>query len=204
MVKPRSVAFRMRGYVGLAVMLPTVAVVLASRPRVPPDGWSALAMDGAGWVFFCAAIFLRISSILFVGGRKGETLIRSGPYSACRNPLYLGSICLATASAFYMHSVLLLAAVLPAAGFYVLLVVPAEERQLAAAFPREWQEYRANVPRLWPRLVWRVEHEYLQIELRSVRNELYRVLGMASIPLLARVVTQLRVQSWWPAQFTLP
>jgi protein-S-isoprenylcysteine O-methyltransferase Ste14 len=82
---------------------------------------------------------------------KNEVLATSGPYAHTRNPLYLGSIILAigfliAARSWWLH---LIAAVI-----VVVIYVPvirSEEAFLRQRFP-EFEDYAAQVPRLFPRL----------------------------------------------------
>jgi protein-S-isoprenylcysteine O-methyltransferase Ste14 len=83
--------------------------------------------------------------------QKNEQLTTSGPYAYTRNPLYLGSLIMASGFAVAALSwtvaaivtVILLAIYLP--------VIRSEEEFLRARFP-EFESYSRNVPRLFPRL----------------------------------------------------
>ncbi len=82
--------------------------------------------------------------------RKNEQLTVSGPYAYTRNPLYLGSLALATGFALAARSwwiALITVALL--FGIY-FPVIGAEEKFLRARFP-EFEEYARRVPRLFPR-----------------------------------------------------
>lgn len=83
--------------------------------------------------------------------RKNEALAISGPYAYTRNPLYLGSILIASGFAVAAHNwwvgvlfvIMLLAIYLP--------VIRSEEEFLRGKFP-EFEAYARAVPRLLPRL----------------------------------------------------
>jgi protein-S-isoprenylcysteine O-methyltransferase Ste14 len=83
--------------------------------------------------------------------KKNEVLTVTGPYAYTRNPLYFGSLVLATGFVIASRSwwvalvvvVLLFAIYLP--------VIRSEEDFLRARFP-EFAEYERHVPRLFPRL----------------------------------------------------
>jgi len=203
MAKPRSLGFRLRGVAGIVAFLPLIAALAVSRPWIT-DPWAGLAMDAAAWIFFSAGVYLRLSSIVFVGGRKGKSLVTNGPYSSCRNPLYLGSLMIALSAALFLHCLSGLGAIILAGAFYVAVVIPSEERQLSDAFPEEWKQYVATVPRLIPRLAWNSGTERIEVDLRALRNESFRVLGMGTIPLLVTLHWHFHAQTWWPAWFVLP
>ncbi len=205
MAKPKDRTFRLRGWMGAAIGFPSAAAILLSRPFVPFGTWAGVACDAAGWAFLALGLSLRLSSILFVGGRKGKELVTTGPYSHCRNPLYLGSLMLALSIAAFLHSLSLVAAMLVTAAFYLWAVIPSEESQLSALFPEEWKAYVARVPRIEPRgfpLTW--GRDRLEVDLRAFRNESLRALGMLAVPLLAVLLNHGRAQAWWPKLWWLP
>jgi len=82
--------------------------------------------------------------------QKNEQLTTTGPYAYTRNPLYLGSLILATGFAIAARSlwvalvlvILFLAIYLP--------VIRAEEKYLEERFP-EFASYAGRVPRMLPR-----------------------------------------------------
>jgi hypothetical protein len=83
---------------------------------------------------------------------KGRELETSGPYRWTRNPLYVGSFLIglgasiASASAWVTLAFFILFAAI------YLPVMHREERELAAAFPDAFPDYRRAVPMFWPRL----------------------------------------------------
>jgi protein-S-isoprenylcysteine O-methyltransferase Ste14 len=84
--------------------------------------------------------------------RKHKQLAVSGPYAFTRNPLYLGSVLLATGFSVASHSwksTLLLAAYL--AIFYPV-VIRREQAELKTLYGPAFEEYASQVPAFWPRL----------------------------------------------------
>lgn len=49
------------------------------------------SVEDFGRVLIAICILGRCWCTLYIGGRKGETLVSVGPYSLCRNPLYFFS-----------------------------------------------------------------------------------------------------------------
>ena len=102
-----------------------------------------------GAVFAIAGLTLRALASGHV--KKNEELTISGPYAYTRNPLYFGSLVLAIGFVVAARS-WWIAVILLAMFFVVYLpVIRAEEAFLDARFPN-FQEYRRNVPRLFPRV----------------------------------------------------
>jgi protein-S-isoprenylcysteine O-methyltransferase Ste14 len=80
---------------------------------------------------------------------KDQQLATSGPYAYTRNPLYLGTLLVATGLALACRTVLLGALF---AGVFLLIYLPAimlEEQHLRELFP-EYAEYASRVPVLIP------------------------------------------------------
>jgi protein-S-isoprenylcysteine O-methyltransferase Ste14 len=103
-----------------------------------------------------AGIFITIVGLLIralASGhvKKNEELTTSGPYAYTRNPLYLGSLVLATGFVVASRS-WIIAAIAAVLLFAIYLpVISGEENFLRSQFP-EFEEYSQHVPRLFPRV----------------------------------------------------
>ena len=112
--------FRWRGTVAALILLPSVILTVFSTPLVAESSWLAHGIDVLAWVTFVAGAALRFWATLYIGGRKETVLVTDGPYSVCRNPLYLGSFLLAVAAALFLNSLVCLVAVSIVALIYML------------------------------------------------------------------------------------
>lgn len=111
-----------------------------SRPRWP---WIA-----GGAVLIVSGIAIRALASGHI--RKNLGVTTTGPYAYTRNPLYLGSLLIATGFLIAARNPwIALAAVLIFLFIYVP-VIRAEEKYLMSRFP-EYSEYAARVSRLLPR-----------------------------------------------------
>ena len=92
----------------------------------------------------------RLWCVIYVFGRKSKLLCQEGPYSICRNPLYiftfLGALGVATAS----NRIVLIVCFASIYCFYYFLVVKFEEKRLSQLFGREYETYCARVHRFLP------------------------------------------------------
>ena len=88
----------------------------------------------------------------YIAGRKDVNLVTVGPYSVCRNPLYLFSIIGAAGVGAQFGSVTITVLVGVIAWLVFDLVAREEERSLEAAFGQAYQAYCMRVPRFRPRL----------------------------------------------------
>ena len=104
---------------------------------------------------------IRIYGVRFAGGATrtrevgAPSLCTSGPYSRCRNPLYLGNmiiycgVVLIAGGKFMLH---LLLFVFTFFTFQYCMIISLEEETLMKLFGNEYQLYRESVPRLFPRI----------------------------------------------------
>jgi protein-S-isoprenylcysteine O-methyltransferase Ste14 len=113
-------------------------------------------IEAVGLGLLILAIVGRTWCSLYIAGRKKETIVDVGPYSVCRNPLYLFSfIGAAGAGAQFGSFVAALAALLATIGVFTI-VVRQEERFLAQKFGETYLAYKSRVPRFLPNLrLWR-------------------------------------------------
>ncbi len=113
--------------------------------RARPEWWSL----ATGSAVALAGVWVRAISSGHV--KKNEELATTGPYAYTRNPLYFGSIVIAVGFALAsLRWEIALALVIMFAAIYIP-VIRGEERFLSAHFAN-YAEYRAQVPRLLPRL----------------------------------------------------
>ena len=132
---------------------------IATRSRVPLG-----FLFAAGYLWFARPTWISVlvgSLIVAVGLgirtvasghiRKNAQLAVAGPYAHTRNPLYLGSIIMALGFIIASRNLWIGLAAFVMFLFIYVPVIQAEEGYLRSAFP-EYQEYSAQVPRLWPRL----------------------------------------------------
>ncbi|MBL8830498.1 MAG: isoprenylcysteine carboxylmethyltransferase family protein [Planctomycetaceae bacterium] len=195
---------RRRATVALLMLTPALFATLGSpSPLVLHSGWGLLA-NVLGWLLFLSGAALRFWATLYVGGRKGDALVDSGPYSITRNPLYLGSILIALSCGCFLHSATLLAAMIPAGVMYLWFTLQSEARRLREKHGSRYDDYCRRVPMLWPD--WRQwqSEATLEVDLHCLHIEAFRALRWLSVPLVTIVVMQLRTASWWPVWFNVP
>ncbi len=163
-----------------AVPFAFAALLLFWFQRAEPD-WE-------GVLLVCAGEGLR----LWAAGhlRKDQVLTTGGPYAFVRNPLYIGSLTIATGFALMLRSFLLLVPLL--CGFVLAYRAETrrEEKVLRQKFGSAFDQYRGAVPAWIPRL-----SRYPQASLepfrwrRVLRNREYSaVLGILLLFLAADLI----------------
>lgn len=199
-----SWAFRSRGLVGALLGLAFGTLAVFSPPLLAEARWERVPLEILGWLTFFAGAGLRFWATLYIGGRKRLIVVTEGPYSICRNPLYLGTFLIALSVAIILQSLTFLACVFVGAVFYALATVPAEERYLNQHLGEAYVRYCSEVPRFLPRLGAFTTPPTIVISVRALRLECCRAARWVMLPVIADLVCRLRCEAWWPHWIPLP
>lgn len=118
---------------------------------------------GVGWhhvnlhsdIIFAGAIailLLGLSIRSWAAGtiQKNRELAKSGAYSLCRHPLYLGSFLMISGVCLGTHPLINFPIVAPIVAVIYLCSIRSEEVVLSQLFASDWPNYSANTPRLIP------------------------------------------------------
>ncbi|HJT31302.1 MAG TPA: isoprenylcysteine carboxylmethyltransferase family protein [Pirellulales bacterium] len=199
-----SWAFRSRGLVGSLLVLAFGGLVLFSPPATIDARWGKVMIEALGWAVFVAGAALRFWATLYIGGRKRLVLVCEGPYSLCRNPLYVGTFLIALSAAVMLASVTFAAGIVIGAIFYAWATVPAEERYLAGQLGEPYLRYCRQVPRFCPRFSGFTTAATINVSVRSLWNECRRAARWIWLPVVVEAVSRLRGEAWWPRWLNLP
>lgn len=199
-----SLGERARQPVGWVVLAAGAASIALSH-----SAWSLHhavheAIEEAGALLIGACIVGRVFCTLYIGGRKNAQLVRHGPYSVTRNPLYVSS--LAGATGVGLSSASLVVGGL--FGFAVWLLLSAairgEERRLLERFGPEYAAYQREVPRWIPNpSLWR-DAPALAIEPRLVGRRLVEGLALLATVPVVEILEQLHEAGALPFYVALP
>jgi len=158
MIQVGAFIFRYRNVLGPVVLV--LALVL-SHPAYP-FGRSDLntLFDLVGVAVALMGQILRGATIgyqyIIRGGRNrrvyAETLVDTGIFALCRNPLYVGNLLIAVGFTLVVHSYAFYFILLPGVAFAYIAIVAAEEAYLRQKFGQQYEDYMRRVPRWWPRL----------------------------------------------------
>ena len=144
----KTFAERNRRSISWVITLPLLGYLLVT----PIHEASLLSpfMEYGGFVLLIIAAVGRIWTSLYICGRKDAQLITDGPFSLCRNPLYLFSFI--GAEGFVLAAENPLLAVLMPLLFwgYYYFVIKGEEDRLAKIFGPRYEAYCKTTPRILP------------------------------------------------------
>ena len=143
---------------GLSVVL--FGIVCVSYSRWPSDGLTHTLIESSGLMAIMAAIAGRLWSTLYIGGKKSAVLVKDGPYSVTRNPLYFFSL-VGVAGVGAQTGSILAALFFVSVAFVVFNVtISKEEAFLSDRFGESYKNYLISTPRMIPQpSLWRDRHE---------------------------------------------
>jgi protein-S-isoprenylcysteine O-methyltransferase Ste14 len=146
-----------------AIYLALIAATAVIGPKAVPPG-AYYIFNILGFILVALACLGRIWCSVFIAGHKDEMLVTSGPYAACRHPLYALSVVGALGLGLTSKSLLLGVLVVVLIAALVVYAASCEEQFLADAFPEEFKAYIAATPNLWwPRLHKATLPEHLDV-----------------------------------------
>lgn len=187
-----------RGRITRALVCVVVVASIFSAPLTLDRSWLDLGLNAAGFLVWLLGGSLRFWATLYIGGRKGRTVVDEGPYSLCRNPLYVGSLLLAISAAIFLQSPSFAVAILLLMTLYARGTVPGEERTLHEKLGQPYAAYAARVPRYWPRLRGYHGSSSVDVNLQALRREYRRAMLWLWLPWIGELTLWLQHQAWWP------
>lgn len=148
---PGSLIFRVRNYIFPILYL---TLFIPSAPIGMP-----YIQTAAGIIFLGFGIWIRSVTIgleyIVRGGRNrrihASHLVTGGIYATCRNPMYLGNLCILAGFGFLSDSLLFMAIFFPAFIVIYLFIIKAEEFFLLSAFGNAYDAYKDRTPILIPK-----------------------------------------------------
>jgi protein-S-isoprenylcysteine O-methyltransferase Ste14 len=191
-------AERRRATIALAIIAPFAIAAIFSAPSIEPTSAAGMALKAIAYLLFVLGGACRFWATLYIGGRKGRGVVREGPYSMMRNPLYLASFLLALSAVVFVQDLGLLIGFTIAAVTYITVTIPSEERRLASKLGEEYQRYCREVPRFLPRSSLFAASTTLLVDWHCLATEGRRALRWIWIPVAGELIGVLRIQPWWP------
>tara|TARA_S200000501_G_scaffold25072_2_gene21745 strand:- start:42622 stop:43203 length:582 start_codon:yes stop_codon:yes gene_type:complete len=146
----RKILFKFRSYTPLPIVVPLIYFSFLKSPYY----W-------IGLIFIFIGEFIRFLSVRYAGGvtrtRKvgAPKLCTSGPYAYTRNPLYVGNVIIYFGFVYFSGGNYMLELSLGVLIFFLFQyanIISLEEETLTQLFGKDYDEYKENVPRIFPRI----------------------------------------------------
>lgn len=181
------------------LFLAFVPLILFTRPAWAEGSVALESLRLAGVLLIFVAIFGRFWSILYIGSSKNRRVVDIGPYSICRNPLYLFSTVGSAGFGLLLGSVVL--AVVIGGAFATVLYITArrEEEYLRSVFGADYDSYAERVPRLLPDPRLFTTPERIEVSVPQLRTNLRDALVFLALLPLVKLVGMLRAWAQLPA-----
>ena len=180
-----------------------LALVAVSDGRFM-QGACSLPAQSAGFLLVAGAVLWRLWTTLFIAGRKDEQLVRDGPFSQCRHPLYLGSIVGSAGIGLTTLSLSLTIALPLAIGAIVFVAARREDAALLAAHGDAWRNYKDAVPAFLPNSLWQRSPERITVPVSIYGKAFLDAASFLGLWLLVLLLESLRAGGAWPSLLRLP
>ena len=145
----------------------------------------------------------RLWCSLYIAGYKTGTLITEGPYSMCRNPLYLFSFIGALGVGFTSKTLLIPIIVLFAFAAYYPFVIKSEEAGLVELHKNKFKAYFDRVPRFFPRISYLSEPEEYIVKPIVFRKHIFDAIWFIWIVGIMGIIEALHELKIIPALFKI-
>ncbi|WP_164768911.1 isoprenylcysteine carboxylmethyltransferase family protein, partial [Mesorhizobium sp. M7A.F.Ca.US.005.03.2.1] len=166
------------------------------------DGHETIEFFGFCLVLVC--VVGRLWSILYVGGKKNEELVSTGPFSTTQNPLYFFSTVGAVGIGL-LYGSLMAAVALGLASFFIFRVTARKEAEfLLGKFGPAYLAYTKSTPRFWPNPLLYRDDDELQFSTRALKRTFFDGLYFLAIFPAIELVEHFRATGMlFPAFVTL-
>ena len=184
-------------------LLATLALVLVSE-RSLCGGLAGQLMQLGGLACVACAALGRIWSSAFIAGYKDSSLVREGPYSALRHPLYALSMLAMLGVGLATRSIAITAGLVVVFGIVYSTAARREDRFLARTHADSYAEYERRVAAFWP--AWNLYHvpESLEVRPRVFWKAFLDAGSLIALYVLLRLADLLQLASVTPTWIALP
>jgi len=187
-----------------AVLLMATLAVVAVSERHLVTGLAGELTQLAGLACVACAALGRVWTSAFIAGFKDASLVRSGPYSALRHPLYVMSLLAMLGVGLASRSVAITVALLAVFGGIYVAAARSEDAFLRRAHGAQFDAFSRDVPAFLPDWsAYRVP-ESLEVRPRVFCKAFLDAGSVLGLYALVRVADELQHAGITPTWFSLP
>lgn len=184
-------------------ILPILALVLTTNSAWEADAPLVAALCFVAGTFLVAiAAMGRLWCSLYIAGYKVNTLVTTGPYSMCRNPLYFFSLLGAVGAGLGSETFTVPAIILVIFAGYYPNVIRGEERLMQELHGDAYSQYVKSVPRFLPRLALTEPQDYL-VHPIIYRRHIFSALWFIWLLGIAELIEALHESDYLPVWYSL-
>jgi len=191
----KSAVERHRRLAQLVFCAAVATTLVMTKPSIE-NSYTHSLIDLVAYGLVTAATVGRLWCSLYVRGRKSKCLCQDGPYSVCRNPLYLFSFLGLTGVALASERLALMIVVPVLSSGYYLALIRSEEKRLRALFGEEYEAYCARVPRIVPHVKGYSTPETVAVTVDHYLPGIIKAMGYLWMLFLVQLMETLAPVAW--------
>jgi protein-S-isoprenylcysteine O-methyltransferase Ste14 len=165
--------------------------------------WICEGLDFIGSLLLGIGVLGRVWCLAYISGHKNDRVVREGPYSMCRNPLYFFSLIAALGIACATEMVMMPLIVLIFFAIYYPRTIKQEEIRLLAKHPSEYHNYMRLVPRFFPKFSLLSERNDYSMNPKIFRKQLAGAVWFIWFFGMVQGTESLHELGWVPIYFHL-
>jgi protein-S-isoprenylcysteine O-methyltransferase Ste14 len=187
-----------------ALLLLAALVLVMISERNLCRGLAGQLMQLAGLACIASAALGRIWTSAFIAGFKDLSLVREGPYSAVRHPLYALSMLAMLGVGLATRSVAITAGLVVVFGILYSRAAGREDRFLAGTHADSFADYARRVPAFWPGWSLYDVPESLEVRPRVFWKAFLDAGSLIGLYVVLRVADLLQLAGITPTWIALP
>jgi protein-S-isoprenylcysteine O-methyltransferase Ste14 len=177
---------------------------LVSNSVVPFGSAGHAILEYTGYFLVAVCVLGRVYSTAFLGGHKNQSLIRQGPFSVVRNPLYVFSYIGIMGVSFMSGRFLVVIINAMLFAFMYSMLVRREEKFLAEHFGEDYQRYLQEVPRFMPDFTLYSQPDEIALRPKYLANAVKDALAWFFIMPTLELIGHLQNIHILPVWFSMP
>lgn len=181
-----------------------ILIILCSTHSWAANSFMGLLLDVIGFVLIVICALGRLWSSMYISGYKTDKLIKDGPYSIVRNPLYVFSFLGALGIGFSSGNLLVLALLIIGFLLYYPFVVLGEEKELIEMHGDRFLEYMEVTPRIVPKFSIFSEPDLYSIKAKIFRKSFFDVMWFFWVFIILQIIEWLHDAGILPVLFKVP
>jgi len=141
---------------------------------------TSLILSVLGFFLVMLGGFGRIWASLYIEGFKTKTLIKEGPYSMVRNPLYFFSLMILVGLCLGIKSISISIALITIFALFHIPTILNEEKILLDTHDEFYKDYYKSTPRLFPNILkYRKPKstDRIEVKIQRIHKRLWEVIG---------------------------